>query len=94
MAIALQTNPHLADVHVLLQLGAEKEENLEGAAEGGAPAAAENTATVHQRVHGGEGFKGGAGGWTEPGAGAGAWKYDVCSIAPSDHARCSGTHQL
>lgn len=70
-------------------LGAEEEENPEGAAEGGATAAAENTATVHQRVHGGEGFKGGAGGRTESGPGP----RIVSGRAPSLR-RGTSSHQL
>ena len=78
----------------VVHLGAEEEENLEGAAEGGTPAAAENAATVHQRVHGGKGFKRGAGARTKPGPRPRAWKYDDCSRAPSRHTRCPSTYWL
>lgn len=78
----------------VLNAGAEEEENLEGAAEGGAPAATKNTTTVHQRVHGGKGLKGRAGGRTESRSRSRTWEYNVCFRAPSHHNRCSGTYRL
>lgn len=74
-------------------IGPEEKENLEGAAEGRAPTAAKNTATVHQRIHGSEGFKGGAGSWAQPRPRTRAWKY-VCNRASSPHTRFPSTHQL